>query len=250
MKINKKILSILMVTLLTGCTIDNSLSSSKGSSENVVSSNSSTKTSEVSSQSTSLTSTSTSNSSSEISNSVTSSTLNSSSEISNSVTSSTSSSSSQVISSIITTSTSSSSEIQYDEPIILDIYATNDFHGRISENTSLNEPGISKLSTYLKNKKSLNKDGYIYINSGDYWQDTYESGYNKGSLLTECLDIMECETIALGNHEFDWGVDVIKENKKLVNYTSFLGANIRNYPNTDEHVDFAEPYKIIERSGL
>ena len=250
MKINKKILSILMVTLLTGCTIDNSLSSSKGSSENVVSSNSSTKTSEVSSQSTSLTSTSTLNSSSEISNSVTSSTSSSSSEISNSVTSSTSSSSSQVISSTITTSTSSSSEIQYDEPIILDVYATNDFHGRISENSSLNEPGISKLSTYLKNKKSLNKDGYIYINSGDYWQDTYESGYNKGALLTECLDLMECETMSLGNHEFDWGVDVIRENKKLVNYTSFLGANIRNYPDTSEQVDFAEPYKIIERSGL
>ena len=88
------------------------------------------------------------------------------------------------------------------------------------------------------------------MNSGDYWQDTYESGYNKGKLLTECLDLMECETMALGNHEFDWGVDVIRENKQLTTYTTFLGANIRQYPDTSKQVDFAESYKIIERQGL
>ena len=133
---------------------------------------------------------------------------------------------------------------------IIDIYASNDIHGRVSENASENEPGIAKLATYLDNKKALNESGYIYINSGDYWQDTYESGYNKGKLLTECLDLMECETLALGNHEFDWGIDVIQENKSLVSYTKFLGANIRQYPDTSKTVDFADPYKIIERDGL
>jgi len=153
-------------------------------------------------------------------------------------------------SSIKTTITSSSNGNIADKSIILDFYATNDFHGRISENASESEPGIAKLATYLKDRKSENEDGYVYLNSGDYWQDTYESGHNKGKLLTECLDLMECETMSLGNHEFDWGIDVIKENKKLTTYTTFLGANIRNYPNTEEMVDFAEPYKIIERSGL
>ena len=182
-----------------------------------------------------------------------------SSALSSSLTSSTlSSSSSSIIlndsTSQITSSNSSSYSTSKDDvnnkEIILDFYATNDFHGRISENTSESEPGIAKLATYLKNKKNENKNGYIYLNSGDYWQDTYESGYNKGKLLTECLDIMECETMSLGNHEFDWGQDVIRENKKLTTYTNFLGANIRKYPNTTEQVDFAEPYKIIEREGL
>lgn len=151
------------------------------------------------------------------------------------------------VSSISSTSTNNDKK---DETKIIDIYATNDFHGRISENEEENEPGIAKLATYLNNRKKENEEGYIYLNSGDYWQDTYESGYNKGKLLTECLDLMECETMSLGNHEFDWGIDVIRENKQLTNYTTFLGANIRNYPNTEEQVDFAEPYKIIERDGL
>lgn len=157
-------------------------------------------------------------------------------------------------SSIKTTSSDNSNKnstiINGEETKIIDIYATNDFHGRISENSDIYEPGIAKLSTFLKEKKKENSDGFIYINSGDYWQDTYESGYNKGKLLTECLDIMECETISLGNHEFDWGIDVIKENKELVSYTKFLGANIRKYPDTNQNVDFVEPYKIIERDGL
>lgn len=149
-----------------------------------------------------------------------------------------------------TSSSSSLSPIEDNNPKIIDFYASNDFHGRISEISSKNVPGISKLSTYLKNKKELNKEGFVYLNSGDYWQDTYESGYNKGRLLTECLDVMECETMSLGNHEFDWGIDVIRENRELTTYTKFLGANIRSYPNTNETVDFVEPYKIIERNGL
>ena len=151
--------------------------------------------------------------------------------------------------SLITNSNNTSTSFDNNE-IILDIYASNDIHGRISENKTENEPGIAKLATYLNERKSENNDGYIYLNSGDYWQDTYESGYNKGKLLTECLDLMECETISLGNHEFDWGIDVIKENKELTTYTTFLGANMRQYPDTSKTVDFAEPYKIIERQGL
>ena len=79
----------------------------------------------------------------------------------------------------------SSEEISIDnEPKVIEIYASNDVHGRISENVYENEPGISKLATFLKERKAENEDGFVYINSGDYWQDTYESGYNKGKLLT------------------------------------------------------------------
>lgn len=164
--------------------------------------------------------------------------------------------SSVISSSLITSSISSSSSVLSSSStlkpseMLLDIYSTNDFHGRVSENTSLYEPGIAKLATYLDDRKAENPEGYIYLNAGDYWQDTYESGYNKGALLTECLDLMECEIMALGNHEFDWGTDIISINKEYVSYTKFLGANIRKYPYTNEKVDFADSYKIIERNGL
>ena len=210
----KNILLITLLFTMSGCTIvpsiSNNISSINTSSSNVSSTSSST--------------------SSSYTSSISSSTIVTDSSTNNSTNSS------------ITSATPNT--------LTLDIYASNDIHGRVSENSGYNEPGIAKLTSYLQEKKASNPEGYIYLNSGDYWQDTYESGYNKGKLLTECLDIMECEAIALGNHEFDWGIDVIKENKKLVNYTKFLGANIRKYPNTNEQVDFAEPYKIIERNGI
>lgn len=204
------------------------------------------------SQSNSVVSSSTSQS-----NNVVSSSTSQSNNVVSSSTSQSNSISSSIISSLpISSSTnnssmqSSSSNITKPTEMLIDIYSTNDFHGRISENSSLYEPGIAKLATYLDNRKAENPNGYIYINSGDYWQDTYESGYNKGALLTECLDLMECEGLALGNHEFDWGTDVIRDNLQYTSYTKFLGANVRKYPNTNESVDFAEPYKIIERNGL
>ncbi len=151
---------------------------------------------------------------------------------------------------IDSSNTNSDTSIEKEEKIILDFYAINDFHGRISEDKSRNVPGIAKLATYLDNERIKNNDGYILINSGDFWQDTYESGYNKGQLLSECLDIMEFDAMVLGNHDFDWGVEQLKENLELASYTKFLGANIYEYPNTDKRVDFVEPYVIIERSGL
>ena len=147
-------------------------------------------------------------------------------------------------------SSSSSSSSEKPNEAVIDFYAINDFHGRILEDSSEKVPGISKLTTYLKKQKEKNEEGYVFINSGDYWQDTYDSASNKGELLTKCLDVMECEAIALGNHEFDWGQSVIKNNKELVSYTSFLGANIYNYPSTSEKSDLGDNYKVIERSGI
>lgn len=146
-----------------------------------------------------------------------------------------------------TTITSVSSGEVIEEKTI-EIYAFNDFHGRISENIYENEPGISKLASYLEKQREIS-DEVVVINSGDYWQDTYESGYNKGKLLTECLDVMKVDAFTLGNHEFDWGIDVIKNNKELSTYTSFLGCNIVDY-STNELVDFVEPYKIIEKDDI
>ena len=82
----------------------------------------------------------------------------------------TSSESSSINSDSILNSSLSSEE--NDGPKVIDIYAINDFHGRILEDKTDKVPGISKLATYLKEQKSKDEDGYVFINSGDYWQDT------------------------------------------------------------------------------
>ena len=180
MKFKKLVVSSFLAFSLTGCQLGFFNSANNSTSNNVTSSSSSSKYNPIDEF------------------------LNSSKTSSN-----TSSKTSSNSSKITGTSSSSTSKEDGKETVVLDIYASNDIHGRVSENASINEPGIAKLSTYLSERKAENPDGYIYINSGDYWQDTYESSYNKGSLLTECLDLMECEVLALGNHEFDEVIEVI-----------------------------------------
>lgn len=154
------------------------------------------------------------------------------------------------------TSINSSEEFSSDSSInnivssTIDIYAINDFHGRISERQDEKVPGISKLSSYLTSQKEKNPEGYIFLASGDIWQDTYESASNKGALLSECLEAMECETMTLGNHDFDWGKEVIINNQALSPSVTYLSANVYNYPNEDEFANLGKEYKIIERNDL
>lgn len=202
------------------------------------------------------------NQSSSSSNISTSSTDTSTTSISNS---DTEISSSLTSGSSISSSSSSSSELTGDKVSKLDLYYVNDFHGRISPQTSttsngstIYEGGISRLSTYLNKQKSNNEDGTIFLNAGDLWQDTYDSGQNKGELLTKAFKEIGFDAIALGNHEFDWGTEIIKHNKSIAESGdekfTFLGCNIYNYDNslnkaTTQASDIASPYKIITRGG-
>lgn len=137
----------------------------------------------------------------------------------------------------------------------LNFYAINDYHGRISSNDQQGDIGISKISSFLNEQKFNHELEYVFLNAGDLWQDTYESNQNKGACLTEAMEVMGCEAMELGNHEFDWGLDTIKENKSNASKCEYLGANIYYFDNslgvpTTQANDIASPYKIIERNGF
>ena len=145
--------------------------------------------------------------------------------------------------------------------VTIDFYSINDYHGRVeSESISHNrEGGISRFATYLKKQVAKNPDNSVFVNAGDLWQDTYDSALNRGELLTKAMVELNCEAMALGNHEFDWGTDVIKHNKEVAetydenHEFTFLGANIYNFEGgrVTTHADeLCSEYKIIERSGI
>lgn len=153
-------------------------------------------------------------------------------------------------------SSSSSSSVAPREGY-LDIYAVNDYHGRISFDEAQKNNGIAKVSAFLNVQKDKHPDEYIFLNAGDLWQDTYESEASKGKCLIESMIQMDCEAMAIGNHEFDWGLETIKENKALGDAGSFnlLGANIYNFDKnikeaTTHADDLCEEYKIIERNDV
>lgn len=130
----------------------------------------------------------------------------------------------------------------------LDFYNLNDFHGATEFDSDTYEPGILKLSTFLKNKKSANSDGFVLTSSGDMWQGSADSNITKGRLVDDWMKILNFSAMALGNHEFDWTIDTIKSNMASASFP-ILACNIIE-DSTGEPVTWAQPYTTITRQGV
>ena len=112
----------------------------------------------------------------------------------------------------------------------VEIYAINDFHGAVDQ--------MPQVAGYLAQRKLV--DNAVIVNSGDMFQGSMESNSNYGKLLTDCMDLAGFDAMTLGNHEFDWGLDNLKNLAKN-SKTPFLGANIYSWnANTSQFGDFAE----------
>ena len=136
-------------------------------------------------------------------------------------------------------------EIEEPEYINIDLYSINDFHGSFIENGSNGEIGMSKLATCLKDRKE--QDGVI-ISAGDMWQGGVESNLTKGKIIVDSMNYIGFDAMTVGNHEFDWGFDVLEENISNMNFP-MLAANAIDL-RTGEPFTFFEPYTIVEQKGV
>lgn len=142
---------------------------------------------------------------------------------------------------------------------VFSFYNINDFHGHVNvEDTGLSStycPGVSTLAANLEELKQLNPEGYVFTNSGDMLQETYASYVSEGNVVSEVLDAMDCEAMSVGNHEFDWGLEPLMNNKQYLGDCALLGANVYYYDEVNDCVlepalDKFDPYKIINRQGI
>lgn len=128
----------------------------------------------------------------------------------------------------------------------LDFYNLNDTHGAVTESSQ--EPGLAKLSTYIKGKMNENPNGSVFTSSGDMWQGSADSNITRGKLVIDWMNYLNCSAQAIGNHEFDWKIDTINSNQERMNFP-LLACNIVD-KNTYEPVDWIQPYTTITRNGV
>ena len=129
--------------------------------------------------------------------------------------------------------------------VILDFYAINDLHGKFCDTDS--QPGVDNLATYLKTRYEYD-DNVIIFSSGDMWQGAAESNLTNGLILTEWMNELNFVSMTLGNHEFDWGEDAIRENLAVAEFP-FLAINIYD-KTTGKLADYCTPSIMIECDGL
>jgi 2',3'-cyclic-nucleotide 2'-phosphodiesterase (5'-nucleotidase family) len=137
----------------------------------------------------------------------------------------------------------------YQEPVkddfSIQVITTNDVHGQIDQSSSL--PGIRKLAAGIKQVQS-NSTYNILIDNGDLWQGGVETWTNDGRIMTDVFAELGYEAVTLGNHEFDWGEDLVANH---IEYSPFpyLANNIR-YKSNNLSPSWATPYKLIQRNGV
>ncbi|MDV4151577.1 5'-nucleotidase C-terminal domain-containing protein [Clostridium sp. AL.422] len=131
----------------------------------------------------------------------------------------------------------------------IELISFNDLHGNVQE--SGKNVGIAKLASAIKEKTILNGfSNYeaIPLSAGDLYQGTAISNLTKGAPVNEFLKDIKIPASSVGNHEFDWGKDLIAKWAEQGNF-DFLAANIID-KNTGKPVTWADPYKIIEVDGV
>ena len=129
--------------------------------------------------------------------------------------------------------------------ITFDFYAINDLHGKFDD--SENQEGVDELSTYLENATKTD-DHTIFLSSGDMWQGSFESNSTKGLIVTDWMNELGFVSMTLGNHEYDWGEEYIKNNAELAEFP-ILAINIYER-STNKQVDYVQSSVLIERGGM
>jgi 2',3'-cyclic-nucleotide 2'-phosphodiesterase/3'-nucleotidase/5'-nucleotidase len=86
------------------------------------------------------------------------------------------------------------------------------------------------------------------LGGGDLMQGTLASNVVWGASIVEVLDAMALDATAIGNHEFDWGRDILQARIAHSDFP-WLSANIFETA-TERRPDWSQPYGIIERDGI
>lgn len=130
----------------------------------------------------------------------------------------------------------------------IDLYTVNDVHGAIDYDVqSAKQIGASRMATYFSERGQENKDGTIFLSSGDMWQGSADSNMTRGQAVNEWMNMVGFESMALGNHEFDWTPNAIEGNAKEANFP-YLCINLRD-PNGNQP-SWVSSSKTILRQGV
>ena len=96
------------------------------------------------------------------------------------------------------------------------ILHTNDVHGRIVEEKGV--IGDAKLATVIEQERAKANQRTLVVDAGDAFQGLPISNSTKGEARAKILNEMGYDAMAVGNHEFDFGLDEAKKYKEILKF--------------------------------
>ncbi len=104
--------------------------------------------------------------------------------------------------------------------------------------------GLPQLATLINQIRGEKPDAFVF-DAGDIFTGSLAK-LTEGELAFELMNVMDYDAMAIGNHEFEYGEDVLRWQMNRANFP-VLGANLF-WKGTDH--PFAQAHTVIERGGV
>ncbi len=131
------------------------------------------------------------------------------------------------------------------------IFYTSDEHGYLEPR----EDGIYTIGGAAGLMAVLREEGYdpqadtaLLLSGGDMWVGPAISSWFRGASTIEVFNQMGYDAAAIGNHDFDYGPEVLAERAEQAEFP-FLSANLTEV-DTGRSPSYAHPYAIREVNGV
>jgi 5'-nucleotidase/UDP-sugar diphosphatase len=125
---------------------------------------------------------------------------------------------------------------------------TGDIHGRLdydvirSGTSSFNQGGLAQLAAQVSSLRARGADRTLLVDAGDAWQATFISNANRGEAVNKAMSLMKYDAMAVGNHDFDWGQDILAQRAKEASFP-FLATNVVETA-TGKVPSYLKPYVV------
>jgi len=134
----------------------------------------------------------------------------------------------------------------------LTILNTTDIHGSIRRTPGIyaehNEGSLLQCATLIDGIRQETPN-ILLLDCGDIFQGTTESFLTQGAMMATAMNAMGYDAFAVGNHEFDWGVETLGEMLDRMKATP-LAANLLAGPAAPGAFRRVLPYVMKEVDGL
>src|SRR3954470_5403473 len=130
---------------------------------------------------------------------------------------------------------------------------SDDIHGHLdydtvgSGATSFQQGGLASVASQVKALRARAPQRTVLVDGGDTWQGTFISNSNKGAAVTQAMSLMRYDAMTVGNHDFDWGQDVLSQRAKEASFP-FLATNVVEAA-TGKLPGYLKPY-IVKDVGI
>jgi 5'-nucleotidase len=142
----------------------------------------------------------------------------------------------------------SQAEPQSQRTVEVQVLGLNETHGQLLplRRDGRLAGGAAVLASYLAAEEAENRRTLI-LDTGDFMQGPPISSYFQGASTVDVFNAMGVDAVAVGNHEFDWGMPTLVERMDQAEFP-FLAANIVR-EDTGVPPEGIAPYTVFNLRG-